>query len=283
MNPQFFFTNITTTPNNAVNSQAFITKSGGNFAGSTIAPASSGGALTTGVSQVGATSSFLSSQVSNLEQVGGVNTIQYRLVSAGLRIMWAGTELNKGGFICGMHHPQHGTLDNDSSALLLANPEATWTTFTKSPNWVTVRYSVVDTDDNDYYSTPIVFNSDGSTPVVNNGSQPGNDYMGFLLTGCTASTSIAYEAVANLEVVGSASSTRTPSIDDPVGYAAVQNALSSTLHMRQPTDHSIRGFGGEMVKLVGDALVSTASGVVANVMPHAIAWGSQVGRSMFRT
>jgi len=97
--------------------------------------------------------------------------------------------------------------------------------------------------------------------------------MGFLCTGLppsgTTITNFLFEAYGVYEMVGAVDGTRTASVDDPVGFSAVTNALASTIEARQPTSATLvkytQDFLGHVVKSMGlnaSSAIAAAGGVV---------------------
>lgn len=137
-------------------------------------------------------------------------TSQYRVVGAGIRIRYMGTELNRGGFKIGVIDPTHDTLNASSVVSMRAEP--TSVEFAVGREWSQVLYRPVFSDELQFAS------------VVTN-----VPYMGFMVQAASAATPLQYEFeyAAVYEYQGRNIRGMTPSHSDPTGFAAV-NASSLT-------------------------------------------------------
>lgn len=157
---------------------------------------------------------------------------QYRIVGAGVRVRYIGTELNRGGQLIGLLHPQHDTL----SGLTLAQVDA----FDESERlsvshdkWSTVLYRPIDADD-------LSFSPGGGVDPGNAFPVPGDSYiMGFAVQAASAGTSLAYEyeCYAVIEYNGPNIRAKDPSHVDGPGFDAVHAATAFTAHLK-PTQNT---------------------------------------------
>lgn len=141
---------------------------------------------------------------------------QWRLVSAGLRVKFIGTSVADSGEIVGLAHPNNCSLTPATVATLQAFPGVRAFSCLEARKWLHVFWRPSTPGDTDYAFT-----------ISTNTSYP---MMQFVVENATAGQSCAYEAVANFEYVGynAYSAGRTPSVSDPVGFAAVTNSADAT-------------------------------------------------------
>ena len=172
------------------------------------------------------------------------NNLQYRIVSAGLKIRYVGSELIRGGQIVGIHHPAHYSLQGYDIALLDAYIESS--RLPVSRDWTSVVYHPVDTDDLDWQNT---FPPNGASPTDT------TLYMGLCVqspdsTGANP-LQFEYEAHFNYELSGPLVLNKEPSHVDPVGHGAVNASAMITETVRKP--HNVP------TTVVADGLVTAAS------------------------
>lgn len=151
-----------------------------------------------------------------------------RVVAAGLRIRYVGTELQKGGDHTGLTEPNHAPLVN----MTIANFNQYMEAGKLSPDgakWSSITYRPVDDSDDDFIGAAA-----GISPAY--GSQ--NSYfMGFVVQcpdGSGANPSLyAYEAYVQCEYIGSVVRTKTPSTVDLAGHSAVNSAAAFSPHVNK--------------------------------------------------
>lgn len=153
--------------------------------------------------------------------------VSYRLISAGLRVRYAGTELNRGGSIQMLEEPAHYTLHNHNSANFGAYDSARRFPMTDD-QWACVTYTP-------RYPQEFAFADIEREPdnkafdmiQITNSSQTNTGCawcLGALITGAASPNNFIYECFAQYEYIGDAVRGKTPSEADPVGLAAVLNA-----------------------------------------------------------
>jgi hypothetical protein len=176
------------------------------------------------------------------------NNQQYRIVSAGVRIRYIGSELVRGGQIVGLHHPSHYSLQTYRISDLDAYVESARLPCTR--DWLSCVYHPVDVDDLNWQDTfPL------ATPAVTDPSY----YMGFAIqcpdvSGANPLT-FEFEAHFNYELSGPLITNKEVSHVDPVGHGAVNAAAMITETVRKP--HNVP------TGTVANGLVTAASHYVA--------------------
>lgn len=185
--------------------------------------------LEAGVTQVGSNSTFAAGQFNTPEGLSA------RVVSAGLRVRWTGTELNRGGRIVPIEHPTHGTLVGFNMSEILAMQGVQATRPTSDGAWVTALFSGPKTPQELQYNS----NPAAATAAV----------LAIAIDGMTAASSaLEWEFWANYELVGTTLSGQTISHHDPVGASLAANAVS-TAQLAHP--HSgTAGFGSTVMGLI---------------------------------
>lgn len=167
-------------------------------------------------------------------------TLQYRIVSAGLRIRYIGSELTRGGQIVGLHHPAHRTVWDFDIPSMDAFKESARLPVTRE--WTTLVWRPVDTDDLDFANT-----FSAVTPAESDTAYP----MGFCIqapdTTGAVPQSFEYEAYANFEFQGDILTNKKPSHVDPVGHGAVNAITSMALAIHGPTQTPSSHLGKAML------------------------------------
>lgn len=170
--------------------------------------------------------------------------MQTRIVSAGLRIRYCGSELIRGGQVVGLHHPAHSNLDSYNITFLDQYKESGRFQVSRK-SWTTLLYRPVDTDDLDFVRVLPVTWAAGTQTF----------YMGFAVQAADTSganpQTFEFEFYVNYESQGAAISNKMPSHVDPVGHGAVNAITNIAPALHQPhTEDSTD---------VSKALVSAAS------------------------
>lgn len=174
---------------------------------------------------------------------GGSALLRGRVVSAGIRLRYDGTELNRGGRIIPIEHPVHGNLINLNADDILKMQGVQPVRPSSDGKWVTVVWSGPKHDDELAYIDP--------------NASAGQFCLGILLVGGVASNFVCeWECWANYEYVGTNLSGQTISHHDPVGASLAANAVSTAQqvapHSSSPgfadaTKHLITKYAGEAV------------------------------------
>jgi len=166
---------------------------------------------------------------SNAQYVGasvgtGFTQTQVRIVSAGIRVRYIGTELNRGGQVVGIHEPTHATLNG----MNITNAQAIQgsVNFKPTNQWITVLYRPVEDAD-------MQFNS-SLNPV--NGTSPGSYFMAALIQAPNGvQADYEWEAYASYEYEGRNIRGKTVSHVDTTGHAAVLSTVLQSEHMAPST------------------------------------------------
>jgi len=183
-----------------------------------------------------------------------------RVVGAGLRVRFGGTELNKGGFKVCLVDPTHQTLETRNEASL--NSELQTRRVAVTRQWTTLVYRPITTGEISFAGT-IAQNATG--------------YMGVLLVSPDPSISelFEWEAFTIVEYQGSTMRGQTHTNPDPVGYAAVSAVANQTNGiLTMPSKQA----ANEMTTAVGHYIAHGISGVndVVASADKAIATASSV-------
>lgn len=203
----------------------------------------------------------LNSEYGNVDLVAvGNRALRYRVVGAGLRVRYTGTEINRAGTLHCIVHPNHDTLAGMSE-----NDIGQYETYFRMPvtrKWVTLSHTPVLESDfqfsPDYPSNPALF----SSFLMNNEKQL--HYIGFLPTDCPLGT-FEYEAIVHFEAVGSNVRGLTST---PVDMPGVSVVLNSTTPQNMAQINSTSNIG---------SLLKDGLDLVSRVVPEAKILSDVVG------
>lgn len=177
-------------------------------------------------------------------QMGVNDGLRVRVVSAGIRVRYDGTELNRAGRIIPIEHPTHSSLTTFNVTDILAMQGITPVRPSSDGKWVTVVSSGPKQAVELSYATDPNANAQGAWPylgvMVNGGVAP---------TAGTANYVLEFECWANYEIVGTNLSGQTISHHDPIGASLAANAVS-TAQMSAPHSNS-PGFFSTVTGLIG--------------------------------
>lgn len=150
----------------------------------------------------------------------GANGLQYRLVTAGIRLRYTGTELNRGGRFIPFEHPNHGSVVGLSASNLLSMQGVQPVRPSSDGKWVTVVSSGPKEEAEMGYAT------DWSVAPANNTTLVIMCNGGVAPVGGVAQFTFEWEAWANYEITGINLSGQTESHHDPVGASLAANAVN---------------------------------------------------------
>jgi hypothetical protein len=193
---------------------------------------------TTGVSTYTSNSDYSPTMIG-----AGSNQAQFRVVGAGLRVRYTGTELNRGGQYYCLTEPTHDNLNGLSIQNLVSFDECKKLNVSNR-DWVTVLFHPTkqtaspDVGEFDANIDDLEFSYDANAGT--NITTAGNNYMAIVVQAPSAalSASFDYEAYAVLEYTGQIVRGTTPSHVDPTGFAAVHATASmgGTLPFEGPAE-----------------------------------------------
>jgi hypothetical protein len=203
---------------------------------------------------------------------------KYRVVAAGLRVRYIGTNLNQGGILVGLHEPDHNNLNGLSISNFDAQVESKRLPITR--NWATVLYKPTDTDELDFL---------GTFPGNASASGDGAYYMGFVVESAVPAQNFEFEFYGLYEIEGRNVRGKVASHADPIGHSAVV-AVAATSPELFPTlrgdQEREQGMLSRAVDYLGHAVSSAGrvAGVANNVYnfaknaPGAISAAQTAGR-----
>jgi hypothetical protein len=183
----------------------------------------------------------------------GANANQYRVVAAGLRIRYIGTELNRGGTIIGFSDPTHSTLINQTSASMLGEVTARKLPVTKEWAILLWRPALI----NDYSFTTQFPNANITASIFGP--------MGFIVESPVGSQSAyEYEFIACYEVNGRNVRGQSMTKVDVVGQSAVAStSLGSSNFYAHATNDMNKGSSNFLDRVAHE--IHTASSYVESV------------------
>lgn len=156
----------------------------------------------------------------------------YRVVCAGIRIRYVGTELNRGGQIIALLDPTGSSMIGNSSVAMLAEPQAR--KFPVNRTWTTVTWRPTDNQD---YSFQI-------NPAANSPASLFGPMAIMVIAPNLTPIEFEWEFSAVYEVNGRNIRGQTVTEVDPQGQAAVYGtSLTSNFaipHQGDPKDHAIK-------------------------------------------
>lgn len=205
----------------------------------------------------------------SISDFGAGQLAQGRIVGAGLRVKYSGTELNRGGVLLGISSPNHQPL-NGLTFQDLDSFDCS-TRFRPGEKWVTALYCPVRQEELLY--SPVLGSSGGlsATPIP---------ILAFAVQAPTAAVGAGfqYEFYAVIEVQGTAIRGVTPSLSDPTGFSAVQTTAQMTMGRAHDMDSSKRA--DVLVAHTGQVASHTISGWANKAANSALTWVSHNGASV---
>jgi len=203
--------------------------------------------LGTSVSTTGATGYTTNAEYADTSFGATAASTQYRIVAAGVRIRYIGTELNRGGQVVGLEDPTHSTLNG--RVLTSFDLELESARMAVGRDWATVLYHPVVNEEYNFQNTfpPVNMTADLSY------------YMGLVVAAPTATTpaTFEWEAYVVAELQGRNVQSKTMSHVDLTGFSAVHTAQVSSEYLRPstvPTPVREQGFMVEVRSVVRNGL-----------------------------
>lgn len=178
-------------------------KSNGSYAGNTVAVTGTGVAADT------SNSPYDAAAFGNDPTTGDM---QYRLVAAGLRIRYTGTELERGGRCSGLAEPDHRSLTGATLAIMRGYDQAS--SVPVDGKWHKVLWTPARETDYHYSST-----------APNSGNSPTMAFM--VIAPSATSLPFEYEAFGHFELIGAQARGKKFRSVDPVGGMAAWDALQT--------------------------------------------------------
>lgn len=160
---------------------------------------------------------------------------QSRVVGAGLRLRYAGTNLNKGGTALILRRDDGETFDDFNWDALAARSNTKVVPY--SEKWHEVSYVPVQPNDYDYCRNGI-FGTDGHPDAI---STPNITYamarhhIGIAVKSAAPSQPFDWEYIAHIEFLGKNVNGISQSHSDIVGMSQVRNVIASTTAQVQPS------------------------------------------------
>jgi hypothetical protein len=179
-----------------------------------------------------------------ISQLGtSAGALQYKLVSACVRVREVSTNMNRGGRIIGLCHPLKASVNGKSADQLMASEQAFRVPL--GDEWVELKYTGPADDTDSSYQ---IYNT------ATNGTIS-DFFMGLLITSSIANSEFDYEVYVNVEFIGQAGGAtaaggtaatplaKTPSGVDPVGANIVVTAMQeSRMEAGSGTHDGAKGF-----------------------------------------
>jgi hypothetical protein len=173
----------------------------------------------TGIANATSNSEYTVAQINT----PGPTSIQVRVVSAGLRIRYSDTELNRGGSVLALQQPQHQNLAgfplSATSGYSITDMESFSETvrFPVTRKWMSIPYKPVFGSELDFQDT---------IPAAPNAN---TSFMGFMIQGdAAAATTYDFEFYVNHDLTGATVRGKQPSAVDFVGFSAAHSAGASS-------------------------------------------------------
>jgi hypothetical protein len=187
-----------------------------------------------------------------LNQFGVTNNLaQVRVVGAGLRARYIGTELSRGGQVLCFHDPNHESLIDNAKTFASVDGEDLSKKYPVNRNWHHVTYSVADNIDYQFIPSQL---SGNILPVLTTDEMYP---MGILFQSPTGVPAVyEWEAYVGLEIAGRNIRSKTLSNADSVGSAAA--AVSGMIPYMNVGENP--GMQAKQATQVADLHVRTQSG-----------------------
>jgi len=192
---------------------------------------------------VGQNVQFLSNSEYGFASIGDSPTqIEYKQVSAGLKVRYIGTELDRGGQIIGLQDQNHASVFQRNISSV--DGEETSRRFAIDRKWKRVLFRPLEGSDLDFLDALSTY-TPGPTDM--------SFFMCFVIQAPNVTTSLSFEFefFANFEVIGRNVRGLTTSHVDPVGAAAVQAVVAVGENL-YPTDANSGELEARVVKQMAD-------------------------------
>lgn len=192
---------------------------------------------------------------------------KFRLVGAGIKVRYTGTELQRGGSIVLWRNPTNNSVSFDTIPQLLVSHHATSAPVDRK--WHSVTYRPTDTAFYDYDSLNAARTGGGIDEL--RGAAAPVLACRIAVTGAQPGASFEVHADLHYELLG-ANFTLSHTPADPVGLSAIASATRTVQNARQP-EHEESNMARAMVAHVKNATTKTMSSagskIFSNVMQSA--------------
>lgn len=205
--------------------------------------------------------------------------VQARLVSAVLRVKYAGTNLNAGGIEYGLQEPTHGGIAGNTSDQMMKHTSCVYRSVKAAEDWFEVHYRPVDNHDVSWIDS--ITRTDAKTYTIKSDGQAVADAlyppMGIIVKAAAASQTIVYEFFAIVEYAGANVTGKTLTPPDVQGWATVIAAHSvfETEHASTPDKRST-----EQSSFISDTIKGYATSLLNAAAPYAASAASAAGTAL---
>jgi len=186
--------------------------------------------------------------------------VETRLVGAGIRIRYAGTEMNRGGIIHAIVTPNHSSLNLNNIPEL--NVYDSYFKCQVVREWCTLSYSPNTSDELEFDEDIANFTAfvPGESPAKY------NHYMGFFVQGGVTGSLFEIEAICLLELSGQAMLNSVQGKSDIVALQAVTNIVTPATQKSVQSEGPKNVFN-EVVNSIGSATMGALTNVVKDSIP----------------
>lgn len=146
--------------------------------------------------------------------LGGVNSVEARIVSYGIRVRYTGTELNCGGTMIAFAEPDNNPIDNNYTYNSLLNQEGSRRFAVKCGEWVECCW--------------IPSGGSSNTALQFTTTLSGNYNIVIALQTAVASQTFDFEYFINLEYIGTGARGKIATHIDTMGTEAILGALNNS-------------------------------------------------------
>jgi len=162
-----------------------------------------------------------------------------RVVSAGLRVQYAGSLLNVGGISYSLQEPNHVSLQNYTLSDMGAYNESERERI-EPEGWISLYYKPVVNDEISLFR-----NQDYAAVAPASGAYSSSltNYLGIMLYPSSVGSLFNFEAYATFEASGAEIRGKTPSSSDPVGFGAIDSITANSNF-----DHTAPSLIGKFLK-----------------------------------
>ena len=183
--------------------------------------------------------------------------VKYRVVGAGLRIKYTGAPLSRQGLVHAIEEPDHYSLSGLSVTEI--GKYDNYYSEQLSNGWHTLTYTPVQQEEFEFEKDPMANVTWSTDPRAKH-------FIGFIITGVSPTAtgdSFQYEAVVHYEAIGSLVKGKTETMIDPIGTAAVLNAV------KVDNQKAVENLSLSNLLSTGANIISSGSETIKTIMPYA--------------